>query len=145
MASTEYVVISWSDQEDITGEKLDAMVSNTNYLRDNMLRGNYGANGITRDVGLKIASGLVLITASKTPIQSRTVSFSNYFSDSCKPIVTTGVVSSSQRRIFVSVNGPGSLPMPTRDGFQVVVEVDSTSKKKSITRNFYVSWIAMGW
>ena len=40
MASTGFKVVSWSPRDPITDDKLDAMVSNDNWLRDNMMRGN---------------------------------------------------------------------------------------------------------
>lgn len=140
----EFKVISWAPLEPITDEKLDAMVSNDNYLRDNMVTGQYGGYSVKRTTGIRVLTGLVTITASKTNTQSRSVSFGNYFSQACRPIITTGVISTSQRMIFPTIDGPGTQAHPTRDGFQVHVYVDSTAKKKKITRNFYVSWHAIG-
>lgn len=145
MASTPFKVISWAPLDPITDEKLDAMVSNDNWLRDNMMRGQYSANGVQRETGLRMASGLVLITSGKSAEKSKSVSFGTYFSESCKPIVTTGIVSSSQRQIYATIDGPGSKPQPTRDGFQVHVYVNSKNKNKKISRNFYVSWHALGY
>lgn len=145
MASTPFKVISWAPTDPITDEKLDAMVSNDNWLRDNMMRGQYGANGVTRETGIRMASGLALITSGKAASKSRSVSFGTYFSESCKPIVTTGIVSSSQRQIYATIDGPGNKPQPTRDGFAVHVFVNSKNKKKKISRNFYVSWHALGY
>lgn len=145
MASTAFKVVSWAPLDPITDEKLDAMVSNDNWLRDNQMRGQYGANGVTRETGLRMASGLALITAGKSASKSRSVSFGTYFSESCKPIVTTGIVSASQRQIYATIDGPGNKPQPTRDGFQVHVFVNSKNKKKKISRNFYVSWHALGY
>lgn len=144
MASTPFKVVSWSPNDPITDEKLDAMVSNDNWLRDNMTISRYGANGVNRDTGIRIASGLALITSRKSAQATKFVGFGNFFSDGCKPIVTTGIVSASQRQIFATIDGPGSKPQPTRDGFQVHVFVNSTNKKKKISRNFYVSWHALG-
>lgn len=140
----EFKVVSWSPDQPITDEQLDAMVSNDNWLRSNMVSGQYRGLGTTRTTGVKIISGLVPITASKSNQQVRNVSFGNFFSTSCMPIITTGVWSGSQRMVFATIDGPGSKPYPTRDGFQIHVYVDSTSKVKKITRNFYVSWIAVG-
>lgn len=145
MASTAFKVISWAPLDPITDEKLDAMVSNDNWLRDNMMRGRYSGHGVSRETGVKLLSGLALITSDKSANKSVNVSFGTYFSESCKPIVTTGIVSSSQRQIWAVINGPGSKPHPTRDGFQVKVHVNSKSKKKKISRNFYVSWHALGY
>lgn len=145
MTSTPFKVVSWAPLDPITDEKLDAMVSNDNWLRDNMLRGRYGANGVTRETGLRIASGLALITSGKAASRSRSVSFDTFFSESCNPIVTTGIVSSSQRQIYATIDGLGNKPQPTRDGFQVYVFVNSKNKNKKISRNFYISWHALGY
>lgn len=146
MASEEFKVISWSPLDPITDEKLDAMVSNDNWLRDNMARAQYGSNGVHRDVGVRIASGLALITNSGSKASKSTnVNFGSYFSENCMPIVTTGIVSSSQRQIFATIDGPGSSKQPTRDGFQVHVFVVDTGGKKKMRRNFYVSWHAIGY
>ena len=145
MGSTPFKVVSWSPRDPITNEKLNSMVSNDNWLRDNMVRGRYAANGVRRETGVRIASGLALITSGKAAKQARYVDFGTYFSESCKPIVTTGIVSASQRQIFATIDGPGSKPQPTRDGFQVHVHVESKNKKNKISRNFYVSWHAIGY
>ncbi len=146
MASEPFKVISWAPLDPVTDEKLDAMVSNDNWLRDNMMRGRYAANGVTRETGLRMASGLALITSHKSNERRKDVSFGTYFSESCRPIVTTGIVSASQRQIYATIDGPGSKPQPTRDGFEVHVFVNTNKKKgKKITRNFYVSWHALGY
>jgi hypothetical protein len=145
MASTAFKVLSWSPNDPITDEKLQGMVDNDNWLRDTMTQSQYAANGIVKTTGIKIASGLALITARKGREASRVVSFGNYFSDGCRPIITTGTLSISQRMIWVSYYGLGSTFIPTRDGFTIRVYVDTLTKKKDITRNFYVAWHALGY
>jgi hypothetical protein len=144
MASTVFKVLSWSPNDPITDEKLQGMVDNDNYLRDNMTRSQYAASGVTKNTGVKIASGFALIAARKGREASRQVGFSNYFSDGSHPIITTSPVSRAQRMIWVTHQGLGSNLLPTRDGFVVVVNIDSTTKKKNITHNFYVAWHALG-
>lgn len=144
MASTPFKVVSWSPLDPVDADKLSAMVNNDNWLKDNTVRGRYGASTVKKDTGIRIAAGLVLITSGKTAQKTAYVSFGNYFSSGCHPVVTTGVVSSSQRQIFVTIDGPGRSALPSRDGFQAHVHVDSKNKKKGITRNFYVSWSALG-
>ena len=137
-------VVSWSPGDPITDEKLDAMVNNDNLLRDNMLTGQYKGYGVTKTTGIKIATGLVGISPSKSNQRVANVSFGNFFSTACRPIITTGIVAGSQRMIFATIDGPGSSLHPDRTGFQVHVFVDSLSKTRKITRTFYVSWIAVG-
>lgn len=145
MASTPFKVVSWSPNDPITSDKLGAMVTNDNWLKDNTVRGKYGAHGVTKTTDVRIACGLVLITSRKAAEASADTSFGNYFSQGCRPIVTTGIVSGGQRKIFATVTGNSGSGHPTRDGFQVNVFVDSNSKTKKISRNFYVSWMAIGW
>jgi hypothetical protein len=145
MASTVFKVVSWSPNDIITDEKLGAMVNNDEWLRDTMVIGKYSGNGVSRDTGVRILSGLTLIPSGKSNTDSKSVSFGNFFTEGCKPIVTTGVMSSSQRQISPTVTGPGTNNQPTRDGMTIYVYVVSSSKKKKITKNFYVSWIALGY
>lgn len=141
---SEFKVVSWAPLEPITDEKLDAMVSNDNWLRENMLSGQYKGHGVSKTTGVKIVSGLVMMPAGKANQVTKNVNFGNFFSTSCRPIVTTGIVSSFHRMIFATIDGPGSALHPTNQGFQVHVYVDSTSKTKKISRSFYVSWLAIG-
>lgn len=146
MASLPFKVVSWSPNEPITSDKLNTMVSNDNWNRDNMVRGRFESGGVNRDIGVLLLSGLQLITPPGGTAASVTknVTFGTYFSEACNPIVTTGVVSSSQKKIWVTIDGPGSKTTPTRDGFQVTATVDSKKKKKKFTKNFYISWHALG-
>lgn len=141
---SEFKVVSWAPLEPITDEKLDAMVGNDNWLKENMVQGQYKGHGVSKTTGVKIVTGLVGIPAGKRNQVTKNVSFGNFFSTACKPIVTTGIISSNHRMIFATIDGPGSSFYPDRNGFQVHVYVDSTSKTKKISRSFYVSWIAVG-
>lgn len=138
-------VLSWSPLDPITAEKLNDMVQNDNLLQDNMVRGFYSGASVTKEQGIRIASGLVPITARKPASASKAVSFGSFFSAGCRPIVATGVISANQRQIFVTCDGPGSELLPTRSGFTANVYVNSNNKKKKISNTFYVSWIAVGW
>lgn len=145
MSSTPFKVISWAPLDPITKDKLDAMVSNDNWLRDNMTVARYSASGLNRTTGIRIFSGMASVKSSKSASRTVNVNFGSYFSQSCNPIVTTGIVSKSQRQIFVTIDGPGSKPTPTRDGFQIHVMIGSNNKKKKIKRDFYVAWQALGY
>jgi hypothetical protein len=137
-------VLSWSPLDTITADKLNDMVNNDNLLQENMVRGYY--NGLVKkDTGIRIAAGLVVVTARKSNVASVPVTFGDFFSAGCNPIVTTGANATSQRQIYVTIDGPGSAILPDRTGFSAVAWVDSTSKTKKITHSFYISWIALGW
>jgi hypothetical protein len=147
MASTPFQVISWAPNDPITDEKLDAMVSNDGWLRDNMVMARYKSSGVTRDIGIKLAAGLVRIQAGKgidrTP---PTVSFDGFFSQGCQPIVTTGLVTPGQRQVFHTIKGPGNSVLPTRDGFTAQIHVvTAKNKPKRIIKTMFLSWHALGW
>lgn len=145
MAQTPFKVISWSPVELVSTSKLDAMVSNDNWLRDNMTRGLYTGHGVSRKEGVKLASGLALITARRDDHASRRVDFNGYFLAACRPVVTHGLVSGGQRKVWVSVDGIGKMHPDSR-GFQVHVVVYANNKKdRKIKRNMYVSWHAVGY
>lgn len=141
----EWKIVSWSPIDIITDEKLDAMVSNDNWLKDNMPSAQYNAYGLKRTTGVKFLSGIARIAASKSNVNSVSVDFGGIFTASCRPIVTTGINSTSQRMVYVTFDGPGSEAHASSRGFQLTAYVDSVSKVKKITRNIYVNWIAIGY
>ena len=145
MAVTPFRAVSWTHTELISEDKMDQISSNMNWLRDNTPRAHYRAHGLNKKDQIKIASGLALITARKQNHATQRVSFGNFFSPNSRPIVTTGTVSNAQRRIFVTHDGIGQLH-PDHTGFDIHVVIFATTKRQNrITRNFYVSWHAMGW
>jgi hypothetical protein len=145
MSSAQFNVISWNPNDALSPDKLQTMSDNDVYLLNNMARAQYNGSGIKKDTGIRIASGLALITARKSRYATVAVNFNSYFSQSCKPQVTTGIVADSQRQIWATLQGPGANLLPTSDGFQITAYVDTLTKIKKITRNFYVSWHALGY
>jgi hypothetical protein len=146
MASTPFKVVSWSPNDVITDEKLGNMVFNDDWLKDNRMAGKYKGNSVSIDTGIKLLVGIATIGSSKSANASKAVDFENHFTEGCKPNVTTGIISSTQRQIFVTVDGPGNKAQPTRDGMQIHVHVESSNKKKKkITDMFYVHWQAVGY
>lgn len=137
-------VVSWSPLDPITAEKLNNMVNNDQTIQENMVRGRYSGVGSSIDKGIRIASGLVRISPQTAPTKMVPVRFDNFFSDNCKPMVTTGIYSQKQREISVTLDGAGASLVPTNAGFNVIVYVRSAAKKK-ISNTFYVSWIAVGY
>ena len=93
-----------------------------------------------------MASGRIIIAQrAKSDSASATVRFNNFFSARCEPIITTGIVSGHQPRIFCVVNGIGKL-QPDDRGFNVQVNVAAEKKKNDkIAKSFYVTWSAMGY
>lgn len=147
MASTPFRVVNWSPNELIGEDKMDQMNSNMTWLRDNTPRVYYTLpSGFRRVEGVRIAAGRALIPPKKTDNATAQVYFNNLFSQGCQPIVTTGIVSSSQRHIFAVVNGLGSTTQPDNRGFGIFVKIMTGNKKTNfIKHSFYVSWMALGY
>lgn len=123
---------------------MDQLASNTQWLFDNMPRARYTAHGVRQNEGVKIAAGLCLIPASDMARANREVTFGDFFSVGCQPVVTTGIVA-TQRRIHATIDGIGQLH-PDHRGFQVHIYMDIPNEENNfIARNFYVSWHAIGY
>lgn len=141
-----FKALNWSPNEFIGESKMDAMTDNSEWLFKYTPRALYTLpGGITREEGIRIASGRVMITEKDSANATATVRFGNFFSARCQPLVTTGIVSEDKTRIFCVLNGIGQLH-PDNTGFQVAVSLDaSDDKKMKISKSFYVSWHAMGY
>lgn len=149
MASTEFKVVAWAQGVPFQDDAVDAMVNNDNFLFNNITkadqRGTRPASDHSAPTSTKMASGLALISASRSRVKGVTVSFNSYFSARCLPIVTTGVVSNSQRMLYVTTQGFGTSLRPTAAGFHAYAFAETLTKTKSITRSFYISWHALGY
>lgn len=146
MAATPFKPVSWAPNQPITSEKLNAMASNDTYLRQTMVRGHYSAVGVNRVEGVKIMAGMIPFAPTKALHTARRVSFANFFSASCKPVVTTGLISAASKMVFVSVDGPGGHLLPTRDGCEIsVMPFAYVQKNRKINATLYVAWHAVGY
>jgi len=142
MAATPFRAVSWQPNEIVSDAKMDQVANNAQWLFENKTSATYNAHGVRRVVGLKIAFGMMLFTASKLGTQERTAYFGNYFSSACHPIVVLTPVT-FQLRTFAVVNGIGVLH-PDHRGFQCQVACYTYMNKLQIERNFYVNWYAGG-
>jgi hypothetical protein len=140
-----FKALNWSPNEMIGEAKMDTMTDNSEFLFANTPRALYTLPGIARVEGVRIASGRALFTARNTDSAGVTVTFGNFFSNGCQPIITNGIMSEGQIMIFAVIHGIGVL-VPDNSGFQIEVNIAQTDKKlDKITRAFYVSWQAMGY
>lgn len=142
-----FKAVNWTPNELLAEAKTDQMGDNADYLFANTPRAIYTLpGGLRRAQGVKIASGRVLISKDpKSDSASATVRFGNFFTANCDPIITTGIVSEGQAKIFCVINGIGQL-QPDNTGFQVGVNIAAESKKKDkISYSFYIAWQAMGY
>lgn len=139
--------VNWTPGEMISDPKADQMTENAQWLFENTPRAIYTLpGGLRRVEGVKVAAGRVVIgRRPKTDSANETVRFGNYFSPRCEPIITTGIVSEHQTKIFCTISGIGKL-QPDSRGFEVGVNIAADKKKNDkIARSFFVTWQAMGY
>lgn len=146
MAATPFKIIQWSPSDIISDDRMDNINSNLNWLNRNTPRALYTLpGGARKSEAIKIAAGRVVIPASKSDQGSASVRFGNFFSSGCQPIITTGIVSDFQRRIFVVINGFGEL-QPDHTGFRVLVNIAAElNKNDKIASRFFITWQALGY
>ena len=142
----KFSALNWTPNEMVSDPKVDQMTDNADWLFKNTPRAVYKVAGLSRNEGVKIASGRVIIgRRRKSDSATAQVRFGNYFTPTCEPIITTGIVSEHQTNIFATISGIGRL-QPDARGFQVGVNIAADKKKQDkIARSFYVTWSAMGY
>ena len=142
---TVFKAINWSPNELIGENKMDTLVSNAEFLFYNTPRALYTADTLRRVEGVKIASGRGVITARPEDTAGLTISFGNFFSSGCQPIITTGISANNEVAIFAVVNGI-STELPDNTGFQVEVNVATTiAANDRFVQSVYINWMAMGY
>lgn len=145
MTTTAFKAVSFSPNELISDPKMDIITDNEDFLFRNTPRAIYTLPGIARVEGVRFASGRALISRSVSDSASVDVTFGNYFSNGCQPIITNGIISDNQTQVFCVVHGIGKI-IPDHTGFRIEVNIAATNKKlDKIARGFYVTWTAMGY
>jgi hypothetical protein len=142
-----FKAVNWTPNELVGEAKMDTLVANADWLYKNTPRTLYTLpGGIRRVEGIKIAAGRIIIYKDKTTDTATVeVRFGNYFSSRCEPIITTGIISEGQPRIFCVYNGIGQT-FPDHRGFQATINIAAgTAANDNIARSFAVSWQAMGY
>lgn len=144
MVAVPYKAISWSDNEPIFTSKLNQMANNDQWLYENAPRMLYTAYNQRRAEGIKIASGILMCSPSKSGIQQHTVRFGSFFSSACTPVVVTGLMHNGEVRITFGTRGIGKQYIGS-DGFELLGGVIPYGTAKAFTKTFWVPWIAVGY
>lgn len=146
--ATSYKPISWGN-EYISSDKLNIMTSNDQYLFEHMPTVYYNANGIRKQSGgMKIMTGVVPISSTtRAKATSKAFYFGSFFSQGCKPIVTTSIsMGASLGTYHVTVDGLGGPRQPDHRGMRVRVFANARNAKNNrIHTNLYVHFIAIGY
>jgi hypothetical protein len=146
MGAKPYAPQSWSDNEPIFTDKLNAMANNDQWLFENMANVYYNGHGVKKAAGVKILTAAVSIPPnSKSGNGSRTFYFGNFFSSGCQPFVIASINSYPQGRFHLSTRGIGTF-WPDHRGFEVRISVDElNAKSNKINATVWVPFIAIGW
>jgi len=153
---TPYRAVSFEKNDVITRGSLDQLQSNLQWINDNAPRGRFvRINDEPLDVRTVLIGGKVHFPARNAAMAlSKKISFpkgsgstkDGVFNPSCRPHITTGIISDFQRRIFCAVTGPNDNNYPDGTGFRIRVYIAAEKQKnKKIQKDFFVCWQAMGW
>lgn len=149
MAVNEFQDLSWVGDEPIDTDKLNAMVNNTKFVNQRLPKMSFQSyGGIQKDKGLKIACGVVTVPPRKNARdQSVTVNFGSFFTEGCKPIITTGIMSYGNGRVHVIVHSQtGQNFVPDHRGFIAKVFVNELSADWNyFWKTMYINWHAIGY
>lgn len=139
MAVVPYKPVSWSDNEPLFTSKLNQMANNEQWLYEHTPRMLYTAYNQRKADGLKIASGILMCNPDPHGIQQHVVYFGSFFSESCTPVVVTGLMHQGEVRITFGVKGIGQTYVDHR-GFELL----GGTIQRPFVKVFWVPWIAMG-
>lgn len=143
--SNEFEPLSWVDGQDIDVDSMNQMTSNDNWLYNNMSTAFYNAYGVAKNTGVKVAGGIAILGPTKDKTIYKEIGFGNYFSASCKPIVTSSHTGNKQT--FLSIGGIGTGNVhPDNRGFSISLIADPVASTKNYFPNqVFCHWIALGW
>lgn len=107
----------------------------------------YNAYSVKKDVGVKLACGVVAVPATKNTATTVTINFGSFFSVGSRPIPVTALVSPSNLRVIETMHGLGGLgTVPDHRGFYCkVAATEIYGTIKYIPKTMYLNWIAMGY
>lgn len=148
MTAKPYRAINFTAEDLIGDDKMEQLANNIQWLYENTARTTYMLpSGLHRTENIRLAAGRGIINANTKSDGARiAVNFGNLFSQGCDPLVTTGINSSFQTRVFCVINGLGTRISPDYRGFNIYVNIAAESKKNDrIKKGFYVNWMAMGY
>lgn len=144
--ATPYKPVSWGN-EYISSDKLNIMTSNDQFLFERTPVVYYKGYGVSKKSGgMKMLSGIVVFPANKkVSAATKNYYFGSFFSQGCKPLVTTGIATSSGGRYHAIVRGHGGLS-PDHRGLRVTLLANAATVKKSkIYHKTYVFFTATGY
>lgn len=148
MAVASFQDVTWNPGDPTDRAKLNRMAQNSRYLFERAPKLYYNAYNVKKDVGVKLACGVVAIPATKNTGADITVNFGSFFSVGTRPIPVTGITSPGGNfRILETTHGLGGLAtVPDHRGFVArIAATEIYGTTKNIWKTLYLNWIAMGY
>lgn len=146
--STSYRPVNWAN-EFISSDKLNQMAANDQYLFERTPTVYYNSSGVSkRTGGMKIMSGTVIFPINKrVSTLTKEVHFGSFFSQGCRPVVTTGMCMTSGGRYNITVASLGNnSALPDHRGVRFrVIANPMNSKDNKVLHKVVVSWTAVGY
>lgn len=117
--ATSYRRLSWGSGP-ITAEKLNAMVENSDFLYERMMRGHWTMWGVTKETNLRI-QGIVMSVPDQINNVSRFVNayWPKPFTPGCSPIISTGLYYTDKIGVFTGIRNISGGPFPDNAGFRL--------------------------
>lgn len=146
--------VEWGDGDFITADKLQSMVNNENYLYKRVV--NWSFRGMQNvpvqdSANLRILSGISIMGGEDVQVITRDVTFGDYFSASCTPVVTATLATQDRVRTDVTLMGLDGSNNVSRDGMriwlahQLLPSVNGQPQSLGFAREQRVHWQAVGW
>lgn len=146
---TPYRPQTFSQDQVLTREIMDQMVSNQRWIYENTPRARwYFINEEKiKETDFVITCGRVWVAPNKKDRHVyESVALGAAFDSSCRPNISIGICSEAEKEIFVAVSGPGNKVLPDSTGFELDIFVTKDRTKGwEITKGFYIFWQAAGW
>lgn len=145
MASTEFVAVSFAPNQILDEDTMDQIADNQVYLRDQSIDGLYqNLNGGGISTGIKLIAGRAQINPRSSDSASVRVTFPSLFTPDTIPVITLGINSQTQIKVFTTFEGIGRA-VPNHQGFIAHVNVDVPSKKYDKIKRMILNWQAVGY
>lgn len=146
MPVTSYKPVYWGE-EPTTSAKLNQMVNNTQWVYENMPRIQYSAYGVKKSNSVKMIAGTVVVPANGALWSSADVSFGNYFTPGCKPVVVTARQPTNGKWRFHHLVRGFSDNTPDHRGVRMAIGADyfGTTVKNVVDAPQVIHYLAIGW
>lgn len=110
--------------EPLDNDKLNEMVSNVDYVYDNMITGYYNVFGVIRETGLTFRTASCKMVPTESEVQTVSHYFPKPFVPGVRPIVVSGFGFDIKARVFTGIRGFDGSAFPDHKGFDCIFVQD---------------------